>query len=192
MEEPRALPLPPEKGGPSKELCNHGSAFGPASSPHSACPGDHGASNQADMFWKETMKEGGDEGAEQPPPQLSAPGRAKLPTPKGTSSAQGVSYRHRLPHSLSSAFPASGIGPSATFLILLGHGLPPPLGVHPLAPPGCGSIASLPRGTFVCPSPPNSQQAPQMRTHRTHHQPRPLPARRTLGERGSGAPRRQP
>lgn len=59
MEEPRALPLPHTgKGGPTKELCNHGSAFGAASSPHSVCPGDDGASNQSDMSWKEMMKEG--------------------------------------------------------------------------------------------------------------------------------------
>lgn len=100
------------------------------------------------------MKELGDEGAEQPPPRLLAHGQAKLPTSKGTSSAEGVSYQHHLPHSYSSASPASRIGPSATFLILLGHGPPhPPPGVHPLALLSYGSIASLP-GEPSCPRAP--------------------------------------
>lgn len=48
VEEPGTLPLPPGKGGaqPKRAL--------PALL--TACPGDDGASNKADMSWKEMMK----------------------------------------------------------------------------------------------------------------------------------------
>lgn len=98
------------------------------------------------MSWKDRMKEVGDEGAQQP--WLSAPGQAILPTPKSTSSAQGVSYRHHRPHSLRSASPASRIGTSDTFLILLDHSPPPPpLHLHSRAvgasPPSPGEFSCV-------------------------------------------------
>lgn len=110
------------------------------------------------------------------------------------------SQRHQLsPGYLLSALPATfsqfclpslSLGPTATFLILLGHSLPPPPpGVHPLALPGCGSIASPPGD-------PSCVRAPRTLNRHLRCVPTtnlvPSPPGGPPGERCPGAPGRQP
>lgn len=91
-------------------------------------------------------------GAAQPPPRLLAGLSCLLPTalvPPRVSPAGTTSH---IPTAFAS--PASCIAPGATFLILPSHN-PPPSPLHPLTALDGGSIASLPGGAFVCPSPLN-------------------------------------